>query len=82
MRREFLTNLIIKKILLTIAIYNETGSKREIIEGTGTRSITDGKTGNNGMQMILFEVVILHKGIYEGQIKRPKFLKNPPGRIG
>ena len=28
----------------------------EIIEGTGTRSVADGKTGNNGMQVILFEV--------------------------
>ena len=28
----------------------------EIIEGTGTRSITDRKPGNNRMQMVLFEV--------------------------
>ena len=28
----------------------------KIIESSGTRSVTDRKTGNDGMQMILFEV--------------------------
>lgn len=27
-------------------------------------------------------IAVLHKGIYEGQIKRTKFLKDLPGRIG